>query len=235
MKKLGQSREYRRETGQFLCDGIKLLREALENGAEVTCVFTSAELELPEGIPAYFAPQELIDSISPMKSPQQVLFSCRMPEPAGEIGAGRHIVLENIQDPGNVGAVIRSAGAFFIDSVILVGACADPYNPKTVRATMGAVFRQKIAETDYEGLEEMRCRGIRLFGAYLGESSRDVRDVDFSGSAVCIGSEGRGLSDRLLAMCDENVIIPMNPKCESLNAAVAASVIMWEMTRNDRA
>jgi TrmH family RNA methyltransferase len=234
MKKLGQSREYRRECGEFLCDGKKLLDEALKNGAQVTCVFTVQEIDIPTDTPSYLVPQELIDSVSPMKSPQNVLFSCRMPEPADLSSGGRHIVLENIQDPGNVGTVIRTAGAFYIDSVILVGACADPYNPKTVRATMGAIFRQKVIETDYDGLDELKMSGVKLYGAYLGENCRDVRDADLNSSAVCIGSEGRGLTEKLLNMCDENIIIPMNPLCESLNAAVAASVMMWEMTRNDR-
>jgi TrmH family RNA methyltransferase len=99
---------------------------------------------------------------------------------------------------------------------------------------MGAIFRQKVIETDYDGLDELKMSGVKLYGAYLGENCRDVREADLNSSAVCIGSEGRGLTEKLLDMCDENIIIPMNPLCESLNAAVAASVMMWEMTRNDR-
>ena len=151
------------------------------------------------------------------------------------IGAARlknAIVLESVQDPGNVGTVIRTANAFGVDAVILTGVCADLYNPKTVRATMGAIFRQRVLELP---LAELRAaldeNGLPLYGAALSETARDFREIPLDKAAVAVGSEGNGLSTELLAICDGQLIIPMRPDSESLNAGVAASVIMWEMSR----
>ena len=159
------------------------------------------------------------------------IFAVRM----RRIGAARlknAIVLEGVQDPGNVGTVIRTANAFGVDAVILTGACADLYNPKTVRATMGAIFRQRVLELP---LAELRAaldeNGLPLYGAALSETARDFREMLLDKAAVAVGSEGNGLSTELLAICDGQLIIPMRPDSESLNAGVAASVIMWEMSR----
>jgi TrmH family RNA methyltransferase len=142
------------------------------------------------------------------------------------------IVLENVQDPGNVGTVIRTANAFRIDAVILTGACADLYQPKTVRATMGAIFRQKVLRIEREYLGDfLRDQGLPLYGAALSDQAQDLRGLPLQHVAVAIGSEGQGLSRELLALCDGELIIPMNPDSESLNAAVAASIVMWEMAR----
>ena len=232
LKKLGSDRAYRRQCGEFICDGTKLLREAIDHGAQITAVLTS--FGIPEGIQEgtgiFEVPGELLDYVSPLKTAQDVVFSCRIPgEELPSAGDGI-IILERIQDPGNVGTVIRTANAFGIGSVVLTGDCADLYNPKTVRATMGAVFRQRVRETGLDGLKAMKDSGIRILGAALGESSRDIREVSLKNTAVAVGSEGSGLSEELLSLCDERIIIPMAPECESLNAAVAASVIMWEMS-----
>ena len=144
----------------------------------------------------------------------------------------RVMVLEGVQDPGNVGTVLRTASAFGIDLVVLLGGCADLYHPKTVRATMGAVFRQPVWQTDLAGLEKALADwGLPLYGAALTDSARDVRSLPMAGLAVAVGSEGSGLTPALLSLCQGQVIIPMAPWSESLNAAVAAAVLMWEMVR----
>ena len=145
------------------------------------------------------------------------------------------IVLENVQDPGNVGTVIRTASAMGIGAVLLLGDCADLYNPKTVRSTMGGIFRQRVIETDEAGLMSFLSEnGLRLYGAALSEKAVDVRGVDIKNLAVAVGSEGKGLTQRLLSLCDGQLIIPMEPDSESLNAAVAASIVMWEIYRKSR-
>ena len=142
------------------------------------------------------------------------------------------LILENVQDPGNVGTVIRTADAFRIGAVILTGQCADLYHPKTVRATMGAIFRQKVLFMDREFLKPfLEDMGLPLYGAALSPKARDLREVPVKNAAVAVGSEGRGLSRELLSLCDGELIIPMNPDSESLNAAAAAAVILWEMAR----
>ena len=140
------------------------------------------------------------------------------------------MVLENVQDPGNVGTVIRSASAFSVPAVILTGNCADLYSPKTVRASMGAIFRQTVLEIPVEELRDFLCEyRLPLYAAVLDPEAVDMRTVNLSEAAVAVGSEGRGLSPQLLACCEKKIIIPMDPRSESLNAAIAASLIMWEM------
>ena len=142
------------------------------------------------------------------------------------------LVLEGVQDPGNVGTVIRTANAFGMDAVILIGACADLYHPKTVRATMGAIFRQTVLEIDRDFLSSfLKDQELPLYAAALDERAVDVRKVPLCRAAVAVGSEGRGLSPELIAMSDQTVVIPMGPDSESLNAAVAAAVLMWEACR----
>ena len=119
-----------------------------------------------------------------------------------------------------------------IGAVLLVGDCADLYHPKTVRATMGGIFRQNVLEMDLAGLKDyVNQNDLRLCGAALREDAEDIRSMEMKRLAVAVGSEGRGLSGELLALCDGRLVIPMRPDCESLNAAVAASIIMWEMAR----
>lgn len=235
VRELASDGAFRRAEGEYLCDGRKTLEEALRFGAEIRSVLWKERAETVEGLecPAqYLAPAELFDYASPMKNSPGPLFCVAIPERQSLSGAGRVIVLENVQDPGNVGTVVRTANAFRMDAVILLGACADLYQPKTARATMGAIFRQPVLAMEREELcAFLKERGLPLYGAALSERARDVRELDLHRAAVAIGSEGRGLSDELLACCDESLIIPMNPDSESLNAAVAASVLMWEMAR----
>ena len=235
MRSVANDREYRYGCREYVCDGIKTLREALRYGAQIGCVLwkeQAEELELPDGVSQYTAPAELFEYASPLKSSGGPVFTVKMPEQDGDYKLERAIVLENLQDPGNVGTVIRTANAFNIDAVILVGACADMYNPKTVRASMGAIFRQRVLTMSLDELDDFtRERALPLFGAALSDKAADLRRVELHRAAVAIGSEGRGLSSELLSICGGEVIIPMNPDSESLNAAVAASVIMWEMSR----
>lgn len=234
MKKLGVDSDYRYSHMEFVCDGEKLLYEAVANGADIKTVILSGKKPdwLPDTILIYKVEQDIIDSVSPLKNPQNVIFSCGMSKPDEVFDIeGFHIVLEGIQDPGNVGTIIRTAAAFNIKSVILTGACADPYNPKTIRATMGALFRQRLSVMDFGGIIDLKLKGLRFYGASLGCDSLDIRDIKLENCAVAIGSEGRGLSEEILKLCDGKIIIPMAPQSESLNAAVAAAIVMWEASK----
>ncbi len=233
VRKLGSDKSYRYEHGEAVCDGIKLLREAIMWGVEITAVLWAGEpaFALPEGVRQYSVSQELIDYASPLKNSQGALFTFRMPSwPEKE--PGRCLVLETVQDPGNLGTILRTANALNMDSVILTGDCADIYNPKTIRAAMGAVFRQKVLRMERSGMREyLSAYGMKLYGAALSEESQDIRRIGLEKAAVAIGSEGKGLSEEFLTLCDGQVIIPMNEQCESLNAGVAAAIVMWELTR----
>jgi len=233
IKKLGTTRSYRELCGQFLCDGAKLLEEAVKSGAKITEVLTASRLTmtLPAETRVFFTARDLIDSLSPLKNAQEVLFTCKMPQKKALTNIiGTNILLDGVQDPGNVGSIIRAAYAFNIQTVILTGGCADPYNPKTIRATMGAIFRQRVCDAAFSELASLRRKGVRFVGAAPDDACRDISDVQLGNSVVALGSEGRGLSEQVSGLCSEKFKIPTQPECESLNVATAAAIIMWEST-----
>ena len=237
IRKLSAERSYRRECGEFLGDGVKLLEEAVKWNAPLTTVVVTEGTSLPE-LPAQVrvveVPADVMASISPMKAPQGALFLCRMAEEAQpeRLEGARYLVLDGLQDPGNVGTIWRTADALGADGLILVNGCADPWNHKTVRATMGACFRLKAYEVTTEALNDLLDRSeLALYATALREDTVDLRDADLSRCAVVIGSEGKGVSDALLSMSQKTMKIPMRDRCESLNAAAAAAVVLWEMAR----
>ena len=237
LKRLGTSRSYRKTERAFLCDGQKLLSEAIHWGGKIQMVLLSERMKgiakmLPKNTIVLQAPEELVQWVSPLEQAQDCLFACALPENAvpPALTGNRYAVLDSLQDPGNVGAILRTAAAFSLDGVFLTGACADLWNPKTIRATMGAVFRIPAWQTDYETAHALlKAQNIPLYGAALRESRWSPLDIDWNRSAVAIGNEGQGLSETLMALCDGFVQIPMDPRCESLNAAAAAAVFFWEM------
>ena len=235
IRKLSSSGSYRRQQGEFLCDSPKLLREALLWKAEVCTVLCTEPDELPpldEAIRCVQVPQEVMASVSPMKTPQGVLFTCRLPRKTlPEKLTGKHyMVLDGVQDPGNVGTIWRTADALGADGLFLVNGCADPWNPKTVRATMGACFRLPVYETSGAELAALlEGAGLPLYATALLEDTVDIKTADLSRSAVVIGSEGRGVSRELLELSQKTLKIPMRARCESLNAAAAAAIVLWEM------
>ena len=164
--------------------------------------------------------------------PQGALFLAQLPSttPPQRLEGKRYLVLDGVQDPGNVGTIWRSADALGADGLLLVNGCADPYSPKVVRATMGACFRLPVWETTVEELEGLlKTSQIPLYATALREDTVDVRRADLGRAAVVIGSEGRGVSQALLDRAEQTVKIPMRERCESLNAASAAVVVLWEM------
>ena len=239
VRKLNSRRAFRREENAFAAEGLKLLGEALRWGAELEAVIAAPGVSLPElprGVRLVEVPDSLLASIADTETPQGVVFVCRGKPLAlpSALEGGRYLILDGVQDPGNVGTIWRAADAFGAEGLILCSGCADPWNPKTVRATMGAVFRLPAYESTLETAAEKLVRaGIPLYATALREDTEDIRDVSFDQAAVVIGSEGRGVSRQALELCGKTVKIPMRARCESLNAAVAASVVLWEMGRND--
>ena len=239
LRKLAASASYRRSCGEFLCDSPKLLEEALLWGADlhtVVCTDPSALPALPEAVRCVQVPPDLMKSISPAQTPQGVLAVCGLPDQAlpETLEGRRYAVLDGVQDPGNVGTILRTADAFHSDGLFLVNACADLYNPKTVRASMGAVFRCPVWACTLSALRGLLTKsGLPLYGAALRADTVDARQADFARCAVAIGSEGKGLSQEVLEACDLTVKIPMSDHCESLNAAAAAAVLLWEAARDD--
>lgn len=237
IRKLMGDRAYRRECGEFPGDGVKLLAEAVRWNAPLTCVVHTEGTELPklpEGVRVVQVPEDVMQSVSPMKAPQGALFLCRMgaQEVPERLTGSRWLVLDGVQDPGNVGTIWRTADALGADGLLLTDGCADPWNWKTVRATMGACFRLPVYETSRQDISALLERsGLALYATALREDTLDLREADLSRCAVVIGSEGRGVSEEILAMSKKTLKIPMRERCESLNAAAAATVVLWEMAR----
>ncbi len=237
VRKLNSRRAFRREEGAFAAEGPKLLAEALRWGGELEAVICAPGVELPElpeGTRVAEVGDSLLASVADTQSPQGIVFICKgkaLSVP-GRLTGGRYLLLDGVQDPGNVGTIWRTADAFGTDGLLLCEGCADPWNPKTVRATMGAVFRLPVYECALEtAAERLTAAGLPLYAAALRDDTADVRELDLGCCAVAIGSEGRGVSQRTLELCERTVKIPMSPRCESLNAAVAAAVVLWEMAR----
>lgn len=232
MAGLLSSAKQRRESGEFAAEGIKLLYDAVRSGIEVTQVLVSESCEvdydLIGGASVEVVSDDVFKSVSTQRTPQGALFSARRPGYSEKM-TGTLIVLDGVQDPGNVGTVIRTAAAFAMGGVLLTGGCADPFSYKTVRASMGGVFRVPVTECAPEELRRL-CGGRKIAAAMPRADAVSVREL--SGDVVpVIGSEGRGISDEVLAVCDESFYIPMPGRMESLNAAVAAVIALWEMTR----
>lgn len=234
------SAAFRRQQGEFLCDSPKLVGEALRHGARVLAVAVSDGVEPPEGLDASVrcaaVPPDVMASISPMRTPQGMLAVCRLPDTAlpETLPGSRYVVLDGVQDPGNVGTVLRTADAFGCTGALLLPGCADPYGPKTLRAAMGAVFRLPLYAVGLEDLPRLLAdAGLPLYGTALRHDTVDVRQRDLRRCALVIGSEGRGVSAEVLALCRETLRIPMSSHCESLNAAAAAAVLLWEAYRTE--
>lgn len=234
IRKLVSSRSYRRERMEYLGDGVKLLEEAVKWNAPLLTVVYTAGTKLPvipEGVRVVEIPTDVMKSISPMEAPQGALFTVKMPDQSMPevLDGGRYLVLEGVQDPGNVGTILRTADAYEADGLILLEGCADLYNHKTVRASMGAIFRCPAwSGTLEELLPLLRAANLPLLGAALRADTVDVRETNLKRAAMLVGSEGRGLSEAALAACNLTVRIPMSERCESLNAAVAAATLLWE-------
>lgn len=237
IRRLEKDRAYRRESGLCLCDGVKLYQEALKWNAPVrTVLFTPDQRpeQVPEGVRAVEIPDSLMSALSLAKSPQGVLFLCRRPQavlPQALTGR-RYLILDGLQDPGNVGTIWRTADAFGADGLFLTHHCADPWHWKTIRATMGAAFRLPVWEAEPAEIAALLdAAGIPLYGTALRSDTADLRSYDGGPAAVVIGSEGQGISQELLDLCRQTWKIPMELRCESLNAAAAAAVVLWELYR----
>ena len=231
VKKLLSSRKEREKTGLFVSDGIKLLKEAITyfDGLQTVILSDGVDAELPDPVRVIRVPGDVMASISPMETPQGALFVCKLPRKKAFRGEKGMLLLDGIQDPGNLGTILRTADALDVPAVLLEG-CADPWSHKVVRSSMGAVFRREVVETSWEEAKRA-CKeaGIPVAVTALSDRAADIRKARLSEMAVVIGSEGKGVRPSILQQADQELIIPMNPHCESLNAAVAATICMWQM------
>jgi len=231
VRKLLSSRKERENTGLFVADGTKLLQEAIAYwpGLDTVILSDGVEVDLPDYVKVVRVPQDVMAAISPMETPQGALFLCRLPEKTAFVPKPGMLLLDGIQDPGNLGTILRTADALDVPVVLLEG-CADPFSHKVVRASMGAVFRvPPVRSTWAEVRAGCKAAGIPIGVTALSDRAKDLRESKLKDMAVVIGSEGQGVRKEVLESADAELIIPMNPHCESLNAAVAAAIVMWQM------
>lgn len=231
VRRLLSSKKEREAAGLFAAEGTKLLQEAVRwwPGLDTVILADGVEAELPEGVRLVRVPEDVMASLSPMETPQGALFLCRLPEAKPFVPQRGMLLLDGLQDPGNLGTILRTADALRIPVALLEG-CADPYSHKTVRASMGAVFRAPVVQTTWE-TAKTACweAGILIGVTALSQRAKDLRRAALNRMAVVIGSEGQGVRKEILDGADEELIIPMSERCESLNAAVAAAIVMWQM------
>lgn len=231
LKKLRTNRAYRCEHGEFLADGVKLVGEALR-WATVKAVVCREDVRLegvPESVRVITVSRAVMQDISRMDTPQGAIAVCAMPAQVPLDLRPGCLILDGIQDPGNLGTILRTADAFDIP-VALSSGCADPYGEKCVRASMGAVLRTPPMQAQTEEiLEACRRNSVPLCVTALRDTAKDIRTLALARFAVVIGSEGQGVQQAFLDAAAEAAIIPMTPRCESLNAAISAGIVLWEL------
>ena len=231
VRRLLSSRRERTAAGLFVADGTKLLCEAVKYwpGLDTVILSDDVDADVPETVRLIRVPGDVMESISPMQTPQGALFLCRLPEKTAFVPQKGMLLLDGIQDPGNLGTILRTADALQVPVVLLEG-CADPYNHKTVRASMGAVFRSPVMTATWQEVKSACAEtGVPVAVTALTDRAKDLRQASLKDMAVVIGSEGQGVRQEILDAADGELIIPMNPDCESLNAAIAAAIVMWQM------
>ena len=223
-----KDRKGRKETGCFLVEGRKMVEEAIASAFPVEAILVDderlAEFRLPENVAVFTMPGHVLAAVCDTKTPQGIAAVVRITEV--ELKGKRLVAMDGVQDPGNVGTIIRTADAAGFEGIILSGQCADVFSPKVLRATMGSIFRMGIRVTDdLPGvLQSMVEEGASVLSSQC--SPLNERFV------LVIGSEGNGVTDEVKAIATHKVKLPMRGGAESLNAAVAAGIMMYELTRD---
>lgn len=254
-----EEKKHRDAESLFRFDGIKLLCEALKFGAEIEFILIREDRysHIMAAIDDFLGEETVVcggtlvvlgnsafEKLSKEKSPEGVITVAKyidnfhkkgkIEKDDAFLSGSKALMLESIRDPGNLGTIIRSAAAFGVEYVIMSDDCADIYNPKTVRAAMGAIFKVKTLSvySFVDAIGDIRACGRRVFATALDEHALKLGDFEISADDVfIIGNEGHGLSKEAILACDGSVYIPMREGTESLNAAIAASLCMWELSR----
>ncbi len=233
--------------GVFFTDGIKLLQEAVLSRLEIQKVFFTQkalslypdELESAKAKEYFLVSDEVFEKLTDEAAPQGVFAVIKkreaLPFSDESIHDGGFIILEDIQNPLNLGAIFRCAYSLGIEKIVLTKGCADVYNPKTLRSAMGSIFKCSFYVYDdiCDFIKVLKNNGGRVFCTHLHSDSHSLGSFSFEkGDSIVMGNEGHGVSEAVLKECTGSVIIPMNEGAESLNAAAAAAIIMWEMKKS---
>ncbi len=224
------NKKYRDQQDLFLVEGEHLVLEAYKKGY-IKELFIEENTVLPLNVPTNYVTNDLLSFMSDLVTPYPVMAVCHKLKPAENIG-NKILILDNIQDPGNLGTIIRSAVAFNIDTIVLSMDTVDLYNPKVIRATQGLIFHINIIRKDIkEFIPFLKNNQYHIYGTRVthGKSLKDVEKKERF--AIIMGNEGNGIKEETKDLCDEYIYIPMNPNCESLNVAIATSLILYELDK----
>ena len=226
IKKL-QTKKYREKTSLFLVEGEHLVLEAYKAGCLETLILKDG-FEYDLNVNTISVTENVLKYISELDTPQPMMGVCHKKEISN--AKGNIIILDNVQDPGNLGTIIRSAVAFNFDTIVLSNDSVDVYNSKVVRASQGLLFNVNIQIGDLtEIIPELKKDGYQIYGTKV-TNGNDVKSIAKNSLfAIIMGNEGNGMSDTVSELCDSFVYINMNDKCESLNVGVAASILMYEL------
>ncbi len=240
--KLQKSAQFRKEEGAFVLEGLRTIDDATENSVKINeLYFTNEILEKHPSYIKKFAQnssfcaeisQAVANNISDTATTQGIFAVAQMPENNVQIDVNKkYIALENLQDPSNLGAVARTAEALGIDAIIISGNSCDPFSPKSLRASMGTLLRLPLIFTEYMS-EFIKNLNMPTYACVVNGDAEKLSEVNFSGGAVCIiGNEANGLTQQTVNACKKSITIPMKGRAESLNAAAAAAIVMWEMVK----
>lgn len=242
-KRLFTSSKARRENQLFALEGARLCFDVLNSVYSVDTLLVSQDIidKYPQKFDqlldisdkVYLINNEVAQKLTDTKTPQGIFALVKMQKNNGKISCGKYIALDGVQDPSNIGAIIRSGEALGIDGIITYNSC-DIFNPKAIRASMGSVLRANIIETvDLEStIKELQSNGFMVYSTVPDSSATDITTVDFDGDVVSvIGNEANGVEENIKNASSDLITIKMLGNAESLNASVAASITMWEMLR----
>lgn len=223
-----QQKKYRQQTNQFLVEGQHLVEEALKADCVHAILTTRDEFE-SDDVMVYSVTPAVIEKLTATQTPQDIVAICDMVSIEAE-HMQRLLLLDAIQDPGNLGTLIRSAAAFGIDAVVLGKGTVDIYNEKVLRATQGAIFHLPVLSEDLlTYIPSLQAQGIEVIGTAV-EQAVDLASFETpSRWALLLGNEGQGVNQQLLDLTDENVCIEMSTRAESLNVAIAGSIVMYTL------
>jgi len=231
-KKLHAKKE-RTKTNTFLIEGEHLVEEALKTPGVVKEIMVADEADFPamidESVARYILSADAFSAIAETETPQAVAAVCRMPE-SGPFQYEKVLLADAVQDPGNLGTIIRTADAAGIDAVVIGQGTVDPYNAKTLRSAQGSHFHIPILKRELsELIEELKGKSVPVYGTAL-QDAVPFREAEPSQSfALLIGNEGSGVDPDLLAQTDQNLYVPIYGKAESLNVAAAAAVLLYHL------
>lgn len=223
-----KQKKYRDKQGLFLVEGAHLVKEAYESGfLEELLILEDKEFSLDTK--TSYITKNVLKYLSDVETPAGIIGVCKFKNTT--ITGNKLLVLDSVQDPGNLGTIIRSSAAFNIDTIIINDKCADPYSDKVIRSSQGMIFKTNIVKKDlYDYLKEIKGK-IPIFGTKV-TGGKNIKNIEkFQTFAIIMGNEGKGVDEKLLNLCDEYLYIPMNSKCESLNVGVATSIILYELTK----